>query len=54
MLRLLRFLVTGDWHLHEWETIRTVDIVAFCGATPSARDYECRCIHCGKIKGFRV
>ncbi len=59
MLRLLRFLIFGDWHMHRWETIREVDIYD-CGtynnpnSIPIANKYECRCAICGKIKRFRV
>lgn len=49
MIRLIRFLFTGDWHLHQWETIKE---------TPCSGDGEkwtrfyCRCKHCGKHKTF--
>jgi uncharacterized protein CbrC (UPF0167 family) len=54
MIRILRFLFTDDWHLHEWETIREIDIVDGFGQTPVGYKYECRCVHCGKIRSFKV
>lgn len=55
MLRILKFLITGDWHLHKWQ----------CVATYNWREknygnylnYEIQileCEHCGKRKKFKV
>lgn len=52
MLRLIRFLFTGDSHLHFWETVNVVDVTS--GARVTHHDYECRCKHCGAIRKFRV
>ena len=56
MLRFLRFLITGDWHLHKWETIARVSVYALGKeeGMPRNYDYECRCERCGAIKKFRV
>jgi len=54
MLRILRFMFTGDWHICKWETVRTSDIYNEGESRPYARDYECKCDICGKIKAFRV
>lgn len=52
MIRLLRFLLTGDGHMHRWEIIdqgrrnwRGSEIGNY---------YDCRCSVCGKIKEFRT
>ncbi len=49
MLRLLRFLVTGDWHLHQWETIDKTECSGMGGLWTR---YYCRCTVCGKHKKF--
>lgn len=59
MIRLLRFIITGDWHLHEWEKIQEVDIYSIYddGSTstrPTKTEYHCKCIKCGKIKNFKM
>lgn len=50
MLRLLKFLLTGDWHLHQWEVISRNGCSDEFGSSWS-RHY-CRCKHCGAIKKF--
>ena len=47
MLRLLRFLLTGDFHLHKWETISNKRCEGDYGTWTR---YYVRCIHCGIIK----
>lgn len=52
MIRLLRFLLTGDGHMHKWEILRQ-------GSTNWRGEgicnfYDCRCSVCGKIKGFKT
>ena len=51
MFRLLRFLVTGDWHLHQWEDIKEATVENIdCGERFSR--YYCKCKICGKHKRF--
>lgn len=50
MIRLLRFLVTGDWHLHRWETIHSVDCSDEYGSRWTR--YNCKCEICGEHKTF--
>lgn len=50
MIRLLKFLFTGDWHLHKW-TIIDQGTVGYCGRKTGNR-YYCQCEHCGKIRDF--
>lgn len=51
MIRLLKFLFTGDWHLHKWETIETRRVRGDDRYVSHTR-YYCRCEHCGTIKKF--
>ncbi len=50
MLRLLKFLLTGDWHLHRWKTIDEAEASDECGQ--SWTRYYCKCEICGKHKKF--
>ena len=50
MIRLLKFLFTGDWHLHEWKIIKT-DKCHNDYYGNWTRHY-CQCTHCGTIKKF--
>ena len=49
MIRLLRFLLTGDWHLHKWETI---DQKRRDSKYETWTRYYCRCTVCGTHKKF--
>lgn len=51
MLRIFRFILTGDWHLHSWEIIdkRYTSVI---DTGERFTSYHCRCIHCGTIKVF--
>jgi hypothetical protein len=57
MWRLLKFLVTGDWHLHEWETVSTGPLARFDrdrNVSVKVGDYiNLRCKHCGIHKQQR-
>jgi len=48
MLRLIKFLFTGDMHLHEWEILGKGNLMQ------EGRVYGCyfhqKCKHCGKLK----
>jgi len=50
MWRLLKFIVTGSWHEHEWEIIQECNLTDDFGA--SGQRYHCRCVKCGKITKF--
>lgn len=52
MIRLLRFLLTGDGHMHKWEIMRQGPRTF--GGEKIGSYYECRCSVCGKIKEFRT
>ncbi len=52
MIRLLRFLVTGDWHLHRWRVIESATCTDDFNRRWTRR--YCQCEHCGKIKVFDV
>ncbi len=49
MIRIIRFLFTGDWHLHHWVIIDKVD---WMQRDSNWRGYSCRCDGCGEIKHF--
>lgn len=53
MIRLLKFLVTGDWHLHLWEQKKMVRIKNGAGETVNHELY-CECKICGMPKSFRM
>lgn len=51
MLRLIKFLFTGDWHLHEWEIIGKGDITGGGYSTVTVGHYyNLQCKHCGNVK----
>ncbi|MBB6578978.1 hypothetical protein HNP33_003083 [Comamonas odontotermitis] len=53
MIRLIRFLITGDWHLHQWgEPVVTGTYAGMTGRTISGAYHVVRCKHCGKYKKF--
>ena len=50
MIRLLKFLITGDWHLHHWKIIgqrTTTD-----GNGSRWQRLYCQCKVCGECKVF--
>lgn len=51
MLRLLRFLWTGDWHLHQWAIVETTECEDTARTSRWTRRYA-KCKHCGIIKVF--
>lgn len=53
MIRLLRFLLTGDGHMHKWEIMTKGPLLGFRGERIGAY-YDCRCSVCGKIKEFKT
>jgi len=55
MIRLLRWILTGDGHLHKWVKIK--EVASFWNASdplPMYTKHVCRCEICGEIKGFKV
>lgn len=57
MFRLMRFLVTGNWHIHRWEIVTVHEVVEKKkDGTESivAFDYVLRCEGCGNIKAKKV
>lgn len=53
MLRLLRFLVTGSWHLHSWAPIEAGPVLGERG-TKKGMIYVSRCKECGKISKTQI
>jgi hypothetical protein len=53
MIRLLKFLFTGDWHLHKWKIIANVpySYKSEYSQTEGTRRV-CQCEHCGTIRNF--
>jgi len=57
MRRLIKFLLTGDWHLHEWETIESRDKEWYDDPrdrermpVKTTRTYFLKCVKCGIYK----
>ena len=59
MLRLIKFLFTGDFHLHKWEAIHpegclhieeSINTFTCIKTTASWCCYDVKCVHCGEIK----
>ena len=49
MYRLIKFLFTGDWHLHEWTILRESPIT-YTGCAAKGLNYHLQCKHCGAMK----
>lgn len=54
MLRLLRFLLTGDGHLHHWVILNTNSVRAYNGDGNKGTMYTLQCELCGNIKRKQV
>ena len=50
MLRLLRYLWTGDGHAHVWEVITKAEVLSPSGLTRRSTMYDLQCKVCGNIK----
>ena len=48
MIRILKFLFTGSWHEHKWETIARGSLHQ--GRSLVGQRYTMRCDCCGEIK----
>ena len=54
MLRLLRLLITGSWHEHEWEIIKEINVyVNPRDEMPESRRFILQCSICGNVKRKR-
>ena len=53
MPRLIRWLLTGSGHEHEWETLWEAELL---GEDDKIRGHQfaCRCKTCGRIRDFKV
>lgn len=55
MIRLIRFLITGDWHLCKWEEYGPGISASLPGVRePFELRQPCRCKTCGAIKSFKL
>jgi hypothetical protein len=54
MIRLIRWLIFGEAHIHKWTTIENIDVYRPGTTLPTASKYVCRCDTCGKIKVYRT
>lgn len=54
MIRLFKFLFTGDWHLHKWKILETRRLFDQEDGAIMAHGtrYYCQCEYCGIIKKF--
>lgn len=53
MIRLLKFLLTGDWHLHKWSVVERYPIYGDSDK-PKGVANEQECEICGERKLFKV
>lgn len=49
MIRFLKFLITGDWHIHTYETISNYDLRTSYNNSTGNR-VLLRCTKCGRWK----
>lgn len=55
MIRLFRFIFTGDSHLCKWEIIETADLENnMKGDAVVGKLYVLQCEHCGNIKKEQI
>ena len=55
MWRLIKGLITGDFHLHSWETVKVTSVEGHPSNGGGRWDrYTCRCEQCGRIKTFNT
>lgn len=53
MLRLFKFIFTGDFHCHKWQQLDEYYILNQYGNKVGVK-YNVQCEHCGKITSFKV
>jgi hypothetical protein len=55
MIKLLRFLLTGDSHSHKWKIIGERRVIGDDSSDiPIGKKYVCQCEQCGTIKVFKT
>lgn len=54
MIKLIRWLFTGDMHSHKWEIINKSDVYEVGVRNPVYIDYTLQCKICGNIKCKRT
>ena len=56
MLRLLRWLFTGDGHSHKWVKVKEYDIYGNGAKSTMATSsiWLMQCEHCGNLKKFKI
>jgi len=59
MIRLLRFIITGSWHEHKWETEDKDEVTIWLDENSKipmryVTTYVQKCVVCGKLKSFKV
>ena len=50
MIRLLKWLFTGDGHIHKWKIIDTAALVRTSDNTEAGSKHTLQCYVCGDIK----
>jgi hypothetical protein len=53
MIRLIKFLFTGDWHLHTWEVYKKGSLFGKSKEIPKGHYFYLKCTKCGDIKEKR-
>lgn len=53
MIRLIKLIIWGHWHMCEWEPYGAQQVYPW-GDGVVARKQPCRCKHCGRIKRFKI
>lgn len=54
MIRLIKLLIFGDFHLCKWEQVSERNVVEFSGGPVVGAEFIVKCEKCGRIKSFRV
>jgi hypothetical protein len=49
MMRLLKFLFTGDFHHHKWKILKIIHLIDARGNSEGHK-YHLQCEHCGNLK----
>jgi len=50
MIRLLKWLFTGDAHLHKWRVLKEGELIRTKDGSFAGFYYVLQCEHCGDIK----
>jgi len=54
MIRLLKWLFTGDGHLHKWKIIQERELTRIKDGSRIGLMYVLQCEVCGELKQFEV